>query len=228
MRLLLVEDEAEAAAATAKGLREKSFAVDIAADGPMALERIHVNSYDLVILDVRLPGMSGLDVCREMRNLGFTVPVIMLTALDSVSDRIDGLDCGADDYLAKPFDFGELLARIRALLRRGPALQNSSLQIADLVLDTRSHKVMRAGEEIELTAREYAMLEYLVRNAGKVVGRAEISEHVWDENYDPFSNLIEVYIQRLRRKVDRDSPVKLIYTRRGEGYLMDASAGEYV
>jgi two-component system copper resistance phosphate regulon response regulator CusR len=226
MRLLLVEDEAEAAAAVAKGLREKTFAVDIAVDGEQALERIHVHSYDLVILDVRLPRMSGLEVCSELRRAGFTVPVIMLTALDSVSDRIEGLDYGADDYLAKPFDFGELLARIRALLRRGPTLHDASLQLADLILDTRSHRVRRAGEDIELTAREYSLLEYLVRNAGKVVGRAEISDHVWDENYDPFSNLIEVYVQRLRRKVDRDNPVKLIHTRRGEGYLMESGSGE--
>jgi two-component system copper resistance phosphate regulon response regulator CusR len=220
MRILLVEDEADAAAALAKGLRDKSFAVDIAEGGREALRRAHVTSYDLMILDVRLPDLSGLQVCKEMRGSGSTVPIIMLTALGMINDRINGLDCGADDYLSKPFDFGELLARIRALLRRGPVLQDSRMQLADLVLDTRSHRVQRGDEAIELTAREYALLEYLVRNAGKVVGRAEISEHVWDENYDPFSNLIEVYVQRLRRKVDRASPVKLIHTRRGEGYLV--------
>jgi len=228
MRILLVEDEPEAASALAKGLRENTLAVDIAIDGPDALWRVETNTYDLVILDVRLPLLSGMQVCAEIRRRGMTVPVLMLTALYSVADRIEGLDCGADDYLSKPFDFGELMARIRALLRRGPSLHNSSLQISDLILDTRSRRVERAGQEIELTSREYALLEYLVRNAGQVVGRAEISEHVWDETYDPFSNLIEVYVQRLRRKVDKEHTIKLIHTRRGEGYLMAAGEDEFV
>lgn len=228
MRILLVEDEPEAASALAKGLREKSLAVDIAANGEDGLYHLEVNNYDLVLLDVRLPKMSGLQVCSEIRRRGQTVPVLMLTALYSVADRIHGLDCGADDYLSKPFDFGELMARIRALLRRGPSLQNPMLHLTDLELDTRSHAVRRGGEDIDLTAREYALLEYLVRNAGQVVGRAEISEHVWDESYDPFSNLIEVYVQRLRRKVDRNHAIKLIHTRRGEGYLMAAEVEDYV
>jgi two-component system copper resistance phosphate regulon response regulator CusR len=222
MRILLVEDEPDAAAVLAKGLREHAFAVDEAADGIQAIERIHVTAYDLIVLDLLLPHISGFDVCRTIRSLGLTCPVLMLTALDSVANRIEGLDCGADDYLCKPFDFGELLARIRALLRRRPALQNRIMRIEDLTIDTVSHQVRRAGEPIELTAREYALLEYLALNAGKVIGRAEISEHVWDENYDPFSNLIEVYVQRLRRKIDQDHPTRLIHTRRGEGYLLMA------
>ena len=224
MRLLLVEDEAEAAAALAKGLRENAFAVDVAVNGAEALERIHVNPYDLIVLDVRLPDISGLKVCGEMRRAGVMAPVLMLTALDGVNDRIDGLDSGADDYLRKPFDFRELLARIRALLRRGPSVVDSRLRLADLEIDTRSHRVHRGDRAIDLTAREYALLEYLVRNAGRVVGRAEISDHVWDETYDPFSNLIEVYVQRLRRKIDSESPLKLIHTRRGEGYVLSAES----
>ncbi|MDE3195957.1 MAG: response regulator transcription factor [Acidobacteriota bacterium] len=226
MRLLVVEDEPEAAQALARGLRENTFAVDLAGTGAEALERLHVNSYDLAILDVLLPGMSGFEVCAEMRRLGIQTPVLMLTALDDVFHRIEGLDRGADDYLPKPFDFGELLARIRALLRRPGAFEDSLLQIADLQLDRRSHDVRRNGRKIELTAREYALLEYLVLNAGRVIGRAEISEHVWDETYDPFSNLIEVYVQRLRRKIDTDHEVRLIHTRRGEGYRIAASEEE--
>ena len=218
MRLLLVEDEPDAAAALAKGLREKTFAVDVATNGDEALHQLFVNSYDLVILDVLMPGMSGFDVCTEIRRNGLKMPILMLTALDDVTSRIEGLDRGADDYLAKPFDLGELLARVRALLRRHPALQDPLISVGDLTIDTRSHAVRRNEREIQLTAREYALLEYLANNQGRVVGRAEISEHVWDETYDPCSNLIEVYVQRLRRKIDHDEPHRLIYTRRGEGY----------
>ncbi len=219
---MLVEDEPDAAAILAKGLREHAFAVDLACDGNEAIERVHVNSYDLVILDLLLPGVPGYQVCRHIREIGLTFPVLMLTALGSVANRIQGFDCGADDYLCKPFDFGELRARIGALLRRGPALQNPVLKIDDLAIDTRSHQVRRGRESIELTAREYALLEYMALNSGKVIGRAEISEHVWDETYDPLSNLIEVYVQRLRRKVDQEHPIKLIHTRRGEGYILKA------
>jgi two-component system copper resistance phosphate regulon response regulator CusR len=222
MRLLLVEDEVDAARMVAKGLREQAFAVDVVHDGLAALEHLHTNSYDLVILDVLLPGRSGLDVCADLRKAGITVPVILLTALDHVNDRIAGLDRGADDYLSKPFHFGELLARIRALLRRGPVLTDSVLKVADLEIDTRSHSVWRGGKPVELTSREYALLEFMARNAGRVIGRAEISEHVWDETYDPFSNLIEVYMQRLRRKIDSGRAVKLLQTRRGEGYQLAA------
>ncbi|MGH9627585.1 MAG: response regulator [Bryobacteraceae bacterium] len=220
VRVLLVEDEADAARLLAKGLREQAFAVDVAGDGATALQKIHANPYDLIILDLLLPVLDGLAVCREIRRRGVVSPVLMLTALDQVQDRIAGLDTGADDYLAKPFDFGELLARVRALLRRGPALQDPILRLADLVVDTRARTVRRGGRNIELTAKEYALIEYLVRRGGEVVGRADISEHVWDEAYDPFSNVIEVYVQRLRRKLDCDSGPKLLHTRRGEGYQL--------
>jgi two-component system copper resistance phosphate regulon response regulator CusR len=220
MRILLVEYEEDFARLLARGLRERSYAVDIAADGVEAIEKIAVYSYDVAILDILLPGLSGLDLCRALRARGFTAPILMLTALDRPSDRIAGLDSGADDYLAKPFDFGELLARLRALLRRGPALVDSVLRLEGLSIDTRTRRVLREGEEIDLTAKEYALLEYLARRGGEVVTREEISHHVWDEQYDPFSNLIEVYVQRLRRKVDGPRTRKLIHTHRGEGYRL--------
>ncbi len=222
MRLLLVEDEIDAARMLARGLREQAYAVDLAHDGDEAVRKLHASPYDAVILDIMLPGRDGLSVCRQMRAEGLATPVLMLTALDQVRHRIAGLDSGADDYLTKPFDFAELLARVRALLRRGPALQDAVLTVGDLVLDTRQRSVHRAGRRIELTAKEYALLEYLMRRQGEVVGRADISEHVWEESYDPFSNLIEVYVQRLRRKVEADGGSKLIHTRRGEGYQITA------
>jgi len=220
MRLLIVEDEQDAATMLAKGLREASFAVDVALDGESALEKMHVNSYDAVILDLMLPGKTGVEVCREIRASGISVPILMVTAQDAIRQRIVGLDSGADDYLTKPFDFGELTARIRALLRRAPAVQSGELRVADLVIDTRTRTIKRAERTLDLTSKEYALLEYLARREGEVVGRAEISEHVWDESYDPFSNLIEVYIQRLRRKVDVPGLARLIHTRRGEGYQL--------
>src|SRR5687767_4342667 len=168
-----------------------------------------INDYDLILLDVMIPELDGLEVCRRLRSAGDTTPILMLTARDSIQDRIAGLDIGADDYLVKPYDFHELLARVRALLRRGPALRSGMMQIADLTINTHSRKVGRGERAIKLTAKEYALLEYLARRAGEVVGRAEIAEHVWDESFDPFSNLIEVYIQRLRRKIDEGDPLKL-------------------
>ncbi len=198
-----------------------AYAVDVAYDGVTAIEKAYCNSYDLIILDLMLPGKDGYAVCRELRAAGNTLPVLMLTAQDQVDKKIRGLDSGADDYLTKPFDLGELGARVRALLRRGPALRDPILRVADLELDTRRRSARRAGRAIELTAKEYALLEFLVRQRGQVVGRAEISEHVWDERFDPFSKVIEVYIQRLRRKVDSGGTVPLIHTRRGEGYLLD-------
>ncbi|HYP28134.1 MAG TPA: response regulator transcription factor [Blastocatellia bacterium] len=220
MRILLVEDEPDAARMLAKGLREQAYAIDIAPDGDAALEQASLNDYDLIILDCMLPRRDGFEVCRRVRAAGSSVPILMLTALDSVEDRVQGLDTGADDYLVKPFDFHELLARVRALLRRGPALRSEALEIADLFIDTRSRQVRRAGVPIELTAKEYALLQYLARRVNEVVTRSDIAEHVWDENFDPFSNLIEVYIQRLRRKIDEAHPLKLIRTRRGEGYML--------
>lgn len=206
----------------AKGLREQAYAVDLSPDGADALYRASINDYDLVILDVMLPRKNGFEVCRELRSTGSAVPVLMLTARDSVTDRVSGLDIGADDYLTKPFDFHELLARVRALLRRGPVLCQETIQVADLTIDTKGRRASRACRAIELTAKEYSLLNYLARHADRVVGRAEIAEHVWDENFDPFSNLIEVYIQRLRRKIDDGQPRKLLRTLRGEGYMLTA------
>ena len=220
MRVLLVEDEQGAAKMLAKGLREESYAVDVAGDGEKALEQAYLNDYDLIILDVMLPGKDGFEVCRELRATGSAVPILMLTARDAVEDRIEGLNTGADDYLAKPFDFDELLARARALLRRVPALLPEIITVADLSINTRARQVSRAGRMIDLTAKEYALLEYLARRANEAVGRADIAEHVWDESYDPFSKVIEVFIQRLRRKIDEEHQVKLIRTRRGEGYML--------
>jgi DNA-binding response OmpR family regulator len=219
MRILVVEDEPDAARMIAKGLREQAYAVDVAADGEAACYQAAVSDYDAIVLDVVLPIRNGLEVCRQLRAEGSSVPILMLTARDAVEARIAGLDVGADDYLTKPFAWGELLARLRALIRRGarPVLPER-LRVADLELDTRAHRVTRGGREVSLTAREYALLEYLARHAGEVVGRAEIAEHVWDDAYDPFSNVIEVYVRRLRRKLDDRSGASLIRTRRGEGY----------
>jgi DNA-binding response OmpR family regulator len=220
LRILLVDDQADAAQVLAKGLREQSHAVDIALDGEAALYQASINDYDLIILDVMLPGANGIEVCRSLRSSGSSIPVLMLTARDAVPDRVLGLDAGADDYLTKPFDFHELLARIRALSRRGPTLQPEILQIADLLINTRARRAWRSGTPIELTTKEYALLDFLARHVDEVVGRADIAEHVWDENFDPFSNLIEVYIQRLRHKIDEQHATKLLRTVRGAGYML--------
>jgi DNA-binding response OmpR family regulator len=223
MRILLVEDEPSAARMLAKGLREQGYAVDVAGDGEEALYQQSINEYDLVILDVMLPRRDGFDVCRSIRSEGSAVPILMLTARDAVDDRISGLDCGADDYLTKPFDFGELMARVRALLRRPDALLPEAITIADLEINIHARRVKRANQEIQLTLKEYALLEYFARNVDRVLGRGEIAEHVWDQSFDLFSNLIEVYIQRLRRKIDDGHVLKLIQTRRGEGYVLTTS-----
>lgn len=219
MRLLVVEDDARLSEVLMRGLREAGYAVDGARDGTSALTQLASNTYDAVVLDVMIPSPDGFEVCRHMRSAKLATPVLMLTARDAVEDRIAGLDCGADDYLTKPFAFTELLARIRALLRRGPMTAAPTLQIGDLRINTASHRVFRGEEEIGLTSKEYALLEYLARNAGRVISRAEIAEHVWDENFDPFSNVIEVYVNRLRRKVDRAEPHRIV-TRRNEGYML--------
>jgi two-component system copper resistance phosphate regulon response regulator CusR len=226
LRILLVEDEPSAARMMAKGLREQTYAVDVAQDGEGALYQANVNDYDLIILDIMLPGKDGFEVCRELRAAGSPVPVLMVTARDRVDDRVEGLDTGADDYLTKPFDFRELLAHIRALLRRGQNLQPDVIKVEDLEMDTRARQVRRGGRGVYLTAKEYALLEYLARRAGEVVARSDIAEHVWDESFDPFSNLIEVYIQRLRRKVDDGHAMKLLHTRRGAGYVLSPGEGE--
>jgi two-component system copper resistance phosphate regulon response regulator CusR len=197
----------------------------MAADGETALFQIGTTDYDAVILDVMLPAKDGFAVCRSVRAGGSSVPILMLTARDSVDSRIEGLDCGADDYLVKPFDFGELLARLRALIRRGrQPLLPELLTAGPLTLETRSRRVRIRGNDVALTAREYAFLEYLVRHAGDVVTRSEIAEHVWDEHYDPFSNVVDVYVQRLRRKLDQPGLESLIRTRRGEGYQLAVPA----
>ena len=220
MRILLVEDEQSAVRMLAKGLREQAYAVDVATNGDDALYGASVNDYDLIILDIMLPRKDGLTVCRELRAGGLSVPVLMLTARDAVADRVKGLDTGADDYLTKPFDLHELLARVRALLRRGPVMRTEKIELVNLTIDTQSRRAGRAGRSIELTSKEYALLDYLARHPDRVVGRAEIAEHVWDENFDPFSNLIEVYIQRLRRKIDDGHSHKLLRTIRGSGYML--------
>ncbi|HEX3746826.1 MAG TPA: response regulator transcription factor [Bryobacteraceae bacterium] len=223
MRILLVEDEARMANLIARGLREQTYAVDIALDGEQAVYHANVNEYDVVILDVMLPVKDGHTVCRELRAAGFRTPILMLTARGSVDDRVTGLDCGADDYLAKPFDFKELLARLRALLRRSTGLRPPVLHVADLILNTANHGVIRAGRPIGLTAKEYALLEFLVLNENRVVGREQIAQHVWDESFDPFSNVIDVYVKRLRVKLESAGRKRLIHTRRGEGYILTAS-----
>jgi two-component system copper resistance phosphate regulon response regulator CusR len=221
MRVLLVEDDSRIANFVAKGLRENSYAVDIAIDGEEAAYMASINPYDLFVLDVNLPKKDGFEVCSELRENGNKKPVLMLTARDAIDDRISGLDIGADDYLTKPFEFRELLARLRALSRRQSEFRPAKIVVADLEVDTISQTVRRAGQPIDLTAKEYSLIEFLAMNKGKVVGREEISEHVWDDTFDPFSNLIEVYIKRLRKKLDENFGLQLIHTRRGVGYILD-------
>ena len=219
MRLLVVEDDPRLSEVLVRGLREAGYAVDSVRDGQSALYQIAINNYDVVILDVMIPAPDGFEVCRQMRTARLATPVLMLTARDAVDDRIHGLDAGADDYLVKPFDFAELLARVRALLRRAPVVPAPTLQVGDLTIDTAGHRVFRGSDEVVLTSKEYALLEYMARNAGRVISRAEIAEHVWDERFDPFSNVIEVYVNRLRRKIDHTEPHRIV-TRRNEGYML--------
>ena len=225
MRVLLLEDEPRVARFIARGLREQSYAVDIAGDGDEALYRSSISEYDLVILDVMVPIKDGFQVCKEMRAQGIKQPILMLTARDAVDDRVQGLDCGADDYIGKPFDFKELLARMRALLRRAKEVRPEILRVADLTVNTASHAVTRGGRGISLTAKEYSLLEFFTLRAGRLVGRAQIAEHVWDDNFDPFSNVIDVYVRRLRKKIDDGFGRPLIHTRRGEGYIFSAEPG---
>ena len=225
MRILVVEDEARLASAVERYLRENAFAVDVAGNGKDALFLANVNPYDAVVLDIGIPEPDGFEVLRRLRERGNAARILVLTARDAVDDRIHGLELGADDYMVKPFALGELRARLRALLRRGDSLAPAVLNLADLELDTNGQTASRGGSPIPLTTKEYALLEYLVRNAGRVIGRAEISDKVWDERYDPASNLIEVYINRLRRKVDgKGTP--LIHTRRGAGYVLQEIDGD--
>jgi two-component system copper resistance phosphate regulon response regulator CusR len=220
MRVLVAEDEPELARSLAKAMREHAYAVDVVHDGEAAVLQAVLNEYDAIVLDVALPKRNGLEVARALRGRAVRVPILMLTARDAIRDKVAGLDAGADDYLTKPFELDELLARIRALMRRGPAVLPGVVTVSDLTVDTRSHVVTRAGRRIPLTAREYAMLEYFARRAGEVVSRADLTAHVWDENHDPFSNALEVYVGRLRRKVDQGTSRPLIHTRRGAGYML--------
>ncbi len=224
MRVLLAEDDPRLGEMLARGLREKSYAVDWALDGERALFLGAVNDYDAAVVDVMMPGKDGFTLCRELRARGRAFPVLILTARDTVEDKITGLDAGGDDYLTKPFDFSELLARLRALTRRAPHVLPSTIRVADLVVDTRAQRAARGGRPLPLTPKEYALLEYLARNAGRVVSRADLTAHVWDDNHDPLSNAIEVNVNRLRKKVDAGCP-PLIHTRRGAGYQL-ASPGE--
>ena len=207
-----------------RSLQDRGYAVDVASNGEQALFQAAVNTYDAVVLDVALPRRSGLSVAQELRAKGSRVPILMLTARDAVRDRVAGLDAGADDYLTKPFDLDELFARLRALMRRMPDMLPSEMRIDDLRIDTRSQSVSRAGKHISLTTKEYALLEFLARQAGRVVGRAELTDHVWDEHHDPFSNAIEVYVNRLRKKIDAPGMEPLIHTHRGAGYRLGAEA----
>jgi two-component system copper resistance phosphate regulon response regulator CusR len=220
MRLLVVEDERKVASFIRKGLEEEAHTVDVATNGPDGEYLARINRYDLMILDLMLPGKDGLEVCRSLRASGINTPILMLTARDSVSDKVQGLDSGAEDYLPKPFAFEEFLARVRALLRRGPASEAPPARVGDLVLDRVRRRARRGPREIVLTNREYALLEFLMSRPGRVLTRPVIAEHVWGLAFDPESNVIEVTIGHLRRKVDHGSPVPLINTVRGFGYML--------
>ena len=218
MRILVVEDEVKMARAVRRGLEQEGYAVDVSADGDDALFRATEEDYDAVLLDVMLPGADGFALCEALRKRGRWVPVLMLTARDDVADRIRGLDVGADDYLVKPFAFGELLARLRALIRRGAAERPAVLEVDDVILDPAAHMVTRAGRPVSLSAREFALLEFLMRHPGQVLSRARILEHVWDYNYEGFSNVVDVYVGYLRRKLERPFGRTFVRTVRGVGY----------
>jgi len=222
MRLLVVEDEKKVASFIRKGLEEEGYAVDVAADGESGLELALDQVHDLIILDIHLPRMNGLRVLQELRRKKVTTPVLLLTVRATIEDKVLGLDAGADDYLTKPFAFQELVARVRALLRRRAEAEPPVLQIADLVLDPARRTVFRGGEKIELTAKEYTLLDYLMRNPGRVLTRTLIGEHVWDYDFDTSTNVIDVYVNYLRKKIDAGRETKLIHTVRGVGYMLKA------
>lgn len=228
MRILLAEDDRQLRASIARGLRETAYAVDQAGTGAQALALALANDYDAIVLDVLLPGKSGIVVCRALRDRGSQAPILMLTALDAVEHRIAGLDAGADDYLTKPFDFGELLARLRALMRRRGEVLPSDLVVGDLTIDLLRHAVRRGGRDIALTAKEFAFLSYLARNAGRVVTRSELMAHVWEDTHNSYSNIIDVYASRLRRKIDEGERVPLFSTLRGSGFILAAPVTEHV
>ena len=220
VRILVVEDEAKVASFIKRGLEEEHYAVDVASDGEEGVDMVDVYEYDLAILDIMLPKRDGLSVLSHIRKKNNSMPVILLTAKDMLEDKVKGLDMGADDYLTKPFAFEELLARIRALLRRGKPEESLKLVLDDLVLDPVTHIVTRAGEDIPLTAKEYALLEYFMRNPERVLTRTMISEHVWNIKFDTYTNVIDVYISYLRNKIDKGHDKKLLHTVRGVGYMI--------
>jgi two-component system, OmpR family, copper resistance phosphate regulon response regulator CusR len=220
MRLLLVEDEEKVSRLIVKSLAAERFAVDVVADGARGLEMAGTYDYDLIILDLMLPGLSGTDALRQIRQRDEHVPVLILTARDAIGDKVRHFEIGADDYLTKPFAFAELIARVKALLRRGAVSRANTLRVGDLELDRLSLQVRRAGKRIDLTAKEYALLEYLMANAGRVVSRAMIIEHVWDQSFDGATNIVDVYVRHLRNKVDDPHERKLIRTARGVGYAI--------
>jgi DNA-binding response OmpR family regulator len=223
MRILVVEDDRKVASFIRQGLQEEGHAVEVAADGPTAVDLVVAEpDYDLIVLDLVLPGGDGFAVLRALRGRGVATPVLVLTARDAVADRVAGLDLGADDYLTKPFAFEEFLARVRALLRRGPGRASPVLRVGDLVLNPATREVTRAGRPIALAGREYALLEYLLRNAGRVLSRSAIAQHVWGADVDSGSNTIDVYVGYLRRKIERAGEPRLIHTVRGVGYVVKA------
>ena len=219
MRVLLIEDDKKIANALSKGLKEESYAVDIAADGITGEEFAKTNEYDIIILDIMLPNQDGWVTCANLRKAKVLTPILMLTALNDVSDKIKGLDQGADDYLAKPFHFGELLARLRALIRRQSQSRTASIELFDVKLDLNTHTASRNGKVIQLSTKEFALLELFVMNPNKILSRDFISEHLWDMNFDPRSNVIEAFIKFLRQKIDKDFDKPLIHTVRGSGYI---------
>jgi two-component system, OmpR family, response regulator len=225
MRILVIEDEPKMAALLRRGLTEEGYAVDVVRSGTDGIWAATENPYDAIVLDVMLPDIDGFEVCRRLRNADRWAPVVMLTARDAVRDRVAGLDAGADDYLTKPFSFGELFARLRALLRRGAAERPPVLQVGDLTLDPAEHRVARGDIQVRLTAKEFALLEYLMRRAGEVLSRTRLIEHVWDFGYDGDSNVVDVYVRYLRDKIDRPFGRSSIETIRGSGYRLRTDAG---
>ncbi|MDF0650509.1 MAG: DNA-binding response regulator [Nitrospira sp. LK265] len=222
MRVLVIEDETKVGSFIQRALEEESYAVDLCEDGAKGLEMALAINYDLLVVDVMLPSMSGLDVLKNIRRERIHTPVLILSAQSQIDQRVKGLDAGADDYLTKPFAIDELLARVRALLRRGASESPGILQVEDLILNPATRDVTRGGQRIDLTLKEYALLEYLMRHAGRVLTRPMISEHVWNQDFDTFTNVIDVYVNYLRNKIDRGRTKKLIHTIRGSGYMLKA------